>query len=463
MNGDAVGGAPSFPLPVLIAVTALLAVPLYLAARGLRGDAARFLIGAIWLRYILSVFHVVTYRDVFAGLSLNAIGSILVTGIGLLLIDRRHLLLKALLPVYALILLALFSAQLSLGVVTSLDTVVKYLYFCTILIATFEALRDNEPGPFFRRLLVAFAPLIVFQILSVATGLDKASELDGSRSYIGGYSHEAAFSVALATFFVVAAFATGLGRLLKLTLLAIILAGIALANYRTTIAALLPFAAYLFVSRIARQFRPRQRFALVGVATVVVLAALVALAGLTQARFGDLAEFLSHPGAYLKPQEEFSLEERRLLSGRPYIWSGYLLAWAESTPLQHLFGFGPGSWSEWFRVYPHNTLVAYLFELGLFGLALLLWWWAAMYRLAARALRPRRSDLVFAQFSFILLNLATMALWQIEGLILFAIVCGYAQFCALDARKVLPDRGPGRDRQGAVGGGRQIGGAFRAR
>src|SRR3546814_15183264 len=84
-----------------VAVTALLASPLYLAARGLRGDAARFLIGAIWLRYILSVFHVITYRDFGAGLSLTAVGSILVTGFGLLIIDKRYLLLKALLPVYA--------------------------------------------------------------------------------------------------------------------------------------------------------------------------------------------------------------------------------------------------------------------------------------------------------------------------------------------------------------------------
>src|SRR3546814_5107802 len=75
--------APSFPIPILVAVTALLAIPLYLAARGLRGDAARFLIGAIWLRYILSVFHVITYRDFGAGLSLTAVGSILVTGFGL--------------------------------------------------------------------------------------------------------------------------------------------------------------------------------------------------------------------------------------------------------------------------------------------------------------------------------------------------------------------------------------------
>src|SRR3546814_3481441 len=109
---------------------------------------------------------------------------------------------------------------------TALDTVVKDIYFCTLLIATYEALKDNPPGELFRRLTVAFAPLLVFQILSVATGLVKASELDGSRSYIGGYNHEAPFSVALVTFFIVASFATGLRRWVKFALLALIFTGI---------------------------------------------------------------------------------------------------------------------------------------------------------------------------------------------------------------------------------------------
>ena len=436
------GGAPSFPLPVLIAVTALLAIPLYIAARGLRGDAARFLIAAIWLRYILSVFHIVTYRDFAAGLSLTAVGSILVTGLGLLLVDKRYFLLKALLPVYALILIALVSAQLNAGLFTALDTVVKYVYFCTLLIATYEALKDNPPGALFRRLIFAFAPLLVFQILSVATGLVKASELDGSRSYIGGYNHEAAFSVALVTFFIIVSFATGLARWLKFALLATIFAGVALANYRTSIIALLPFAATIFIGRTAGLFRPRQRLVLIGAGFLLAFAALAIVTAATGERFADLALFLTDPGAYLKPQEQFTLDERRLLSGRAYIWSGYIHAWADADQWRHLFGFGPDSWSDWFPVYPHNTVIAFLFELGLAGLGLLLWWWTAMYLLAARAARAVRTDLVVAMFSFILLNLATMALWQIEGLILFALICGHALHSATSARVVRPDRGP---------------------
>ena len=459
MNPDAFGSAPSFPIPILAGISALLAIPLYLAARSLRGDAARFLIAALWLRYIMSVFHVVTYQPVAAGLSLNAVGSVLVTGAGLLLIDKRYLLLKALVPVYALILIALFSAQLNAGIFSSLDTVVKYLYFCTLFIATYEALKDNSPGLLFRRLLVAFGPLLVFQGLSIATGLVKASELDGSRSYIGGYNHEAAFSVALATFFVAAAFAQGLGRFAKFALLALILTGIVLANYRTTIVALLPFVVFLVVSRTTRLVVPWQRAPFAAATFGIALVALIVIAVLAEGRFGELADFLSRPGDYIKPQDQFSLEERRLLSGRAYIWSGYIYAWIESSPFQHLFGFGPDSWSDWFEVYPHNTLVAFLFELGLIGLAALIWWWAAMLRLARRA---GRADLIFAQISFLLLNLATMALWQIEGLILFAIVCGYSMFCAHEAWAAKTGRQHARVARRATGAEGIVGAPFRS-
>src|SRR3546814_3749139 len=46
------------------------------------------------------------------------------------------------------------------------------------------------------------------------------------------------------------------------------------------------------------------------------------------------------------------------MSGRPLIWSEYLYAYADGTPFQLLFGFGPESWAKSFDVYPHNTLIS---------------------------------------------------------------------------------------------------------
>ncbi len=57
MGGDSIGGAPSLPLPILAVVAVLLAVPMVLALKSVQGYPARFVILAIWLRYIMSAFH----------------------------------------------------------------------------------------------------------------------------------------------------------------------------------------------------------------------------------------------------------------------------------------------------------------------------------------------------------------------------------------------------------------------
>lgn len=446
MGAEAAGGAPSFPLIVLLLVSALMAVPMIGALRRVEGRAARFVIAALWLRYIMSVFHTVTFDRAVAGLSWNAIGSIAITVAGLIVIQPRHLLIKALLPVYAIIILVLMSAAANAGVMTALNTVVKYAYFIAVMVAVYEALRTNGTARFFPALLWAFAPLLVFQLLSIATGMVKASELDGSVSYIGGYNHEAAFSVALATFFVALCFAPLRRRIVKAGLLILVIAGITLANYRTTILALLPLAAWQAVGGATMAFRREQRAVLLAVLTVVAFAAIVVLGGQTSGRFADLWHFLSDPGQYIKPQGEFSVEQRRLLSGRAYIWSGYIFAWADGTTINHMLGFGPDSWSGVFKVYPHNTVIAFLFELGLAGIAALILFWGWMFSLALRARGTMRIDLIFAHFSFILMNLATMALWQIEGVILYAIICGFSLFCAVEAGAQSKNRDSASDR-----------------
>lgn len=432
MNGSSAGGAPSLPLLLLILVSVASIAPLYLALRKVGGNAARFVIIAVWLRFIMSALHKFTFGPLFAGLSLNAIASIIVALTGLYLVRPRDLLLKSLLPVYGIICLTLFSAAANHDIFSSVNSVVKHLYFVVMLIAVYRAL-DYNGAPFFTSLLWAFAPLPVFQLLSAALGIAKASELDGSVSYIGGYFHEATFSIALATFFVVACFAVQLPRLIKWALLVILAAGIALANYRTTLLALFPFAAVQLMAEAITSFVRRQRF-LVGMAiSIIALLALLQLAGNSPERFRDLAVFVDDPSRFIKPQAEFSFDDRRLLSGRAYIWSGYLFTWIDGSMLNHLVGFGPDSWPDWFKVYPHNTAVAYLFELGLTGLFLLLLFWAVMLRLATRARGRVRVSLIFAHLAFIFMNLATMALWQIEGVIFYAIICGYSLFSAVEA------------------------------
>lgn len=428
MDGSDLGGAPSLPLPVLALATLLLAIPMVLALKKVRGYPARFVIFAIWLRYIMSAFHEITFSPAIAGLSWNAIGSVAIAGTGLLLVTPRHYLLKPLLPVYALILLSLVSAAANDGIFTALNAAVKHLYFIVLMVAVYRALLENGGARFFTPLLWAFAPLVVFQLLSIGLGAVKASEFDGSASYIGGYNHEATFSIAMATFFVVLCFAMTLGRVLKGLLSIGVLAGIVLANYRTTMLAVLPVAAIQLVSSAMFSFVREQRVILAAIISVVTLTGIFVLAGFSAERFNDLAVFFGDPGQYIKPQAEFSFDERRLLSGRLYIWSGYIDAWLNGSTLNHLIGFGPDSWEEIFKVYPHNTIVAYLYELGWAGVFLLLVFWITMIKLAFRAPVEDRASLLFAHLSFLFMNLATMALWQIEGVIFYAIICGFSLF-----------------------------------
>ena len=434
MGGAALGGAPSFPIPLLVLVSLLLGTAMVAALRRVEGRAARFLIAAIWCRYILSVFHRYTFGDVVAGFSINALGSVAITAIGLVVIQPRHLMLKMLMPAYAIILLALVSAGLNAGVLSGVDMAVKFGYFIVVAVACYEALRQNGPERLVPPLLWAFAPLLVFQLLSVATGTVKASELDGSISYIGGYNHEAAFSVALATFFVMVCFATSLGRVLKAVLLVVLALGIAAANYRTTILAVLPLAAWQAVAGTTLAFRRDQRgIVVLAVSVLAFLGVGILMLGAAD-RFVDLAHFVQDPGQYIKPVNEFTVEERRLLSGRAYIWSSYIYTWLDSNGLRHIFGFGPGSWQGWFRVYPHNTLIAFLFEMGIAGLAALVWLFWTMFVVALRSGGAMRINLLLAHISFILMNLATMALWQVEGIIFYALICGFSLFGAVNRR-----------------------------
>lgn len=428
MDESAMGGAPSLPLPLLALVTVVLAIPMVVALKKVDGYPARFVILAIWLRYIMSAFHEITFSPAIAGLSWNAIGSVAIASIGLLLVAPRHFLLKPLLPVYALILLSLVSAAANDGLFTALNASVKHIYFMVLMIAIYRALLENGGARFFTPLLWAFAPLVVFQLLSIGLGAVKASEFDGSSSYIGGYNHEATFSIAMATFFVVLCFAVTLGRVLKGLLATGLLAGIVLANYRTTMLAILPLAAIQFVSSAMFSFVREQRVILAVIISAVTLAGVFVLAGISAERFNDLAVFFGDPGQYIKPQAEFSFDERRLLSGRAYIWAGYIYAWLDGSTLNHLIGFGPDSWEEIFKVYPHNTIVAYLYELGWAGVFLLLAFWFTMIKLAVQAPAEDRATLVFAHLSFLFMNLSTMALWQIEGVIFYAIICGFSLF-----------------------------------
>jgi len=430
VTAQALPYGPAFGLGILLPVTAVLLVALVVAARRAGSVAGAFVVVALWMRYTAGAYHLYMFQPLAGGLSGNALLSIGVTGFGLLFVVRpANLALKWLLPVYALVGLALFSAVLNGDAAGGINVAVKYAYMIVIMIAVFQALRSDPDARFLSWAMVSFLPLLVFQALSLALNLPKGSEDGDGLVWIGGYNHEAAFSVAMMTGFLVGCFAKSAPRAVRVAFLLATLIGILLAGYRTTILAFAPLALAAFLSGLTMSVRRDQR-ASMAVTAMVAGVLLVSFAALSySASFADLAAFLADPAGLIKPPRDFDLLERQVMSGRPLIWSSYIYAWAAGTPLQHLFGLGPESWEGVFKVYPHNTLIATLYELGWFGVAAMITLWTVMFAAAASA-HGERFKLLAAHFAFFLLNMATMPFWQVEGLALYGLLCGYTIYAA---------------------------------
>lgn len=440
MTAQALPYGPAFGLGILLPVTAVLLVALVIAARRAGSVAGAFVVVALWMRYTAGAYHLYMFQPLAGGLSGNALLSIGVTGFGLLFVVRpANLALKWLLPVYALVVLALFSAALNGDAAGGINVAVKYAYMIVIMIAVFQALRSDPDARFLSWAMVSFLPLLVFQALSLALNLPKGSEDGDGLVWIGGYNHEAAFSVAMMTGFLVGCFAKSAPRAVRVAFLLATLIGILLAGYRTTILAFAPLTLAAFLSGLTLSVRRDQR-ASMAVTAMVAGVLLVSVAALSySASFADLAAFLADPAGLIKPPRDFDLLERQVMSGRPLIWSSYIYAWAAGTPLQHLFGLGPESWEGVFKVYPHNTLIATLYELGWFGVAAMIALWTVMFAAAASA-HGERFKLLAAHFAFFLLNMATMPFWQVEGLALYGLLCGYTIHAARAAPRPWPLR-----------------------
>lgn len=445
MTAQALSYGPAFGLGVLLPVTAVLLVSLVVAARRAGSVAGAFVVVALWMRYTAGAYHLYMFQPLAGGLSGNALLSIGVTAFGLLFVVRpANLALKWLLPVYALVGLALFSAALNGDAAGGINVAVKYAYMTVIMIAVFQALRSDPDARFLSWAMVSFMPLLVFQALSLALNLPKGSEDGDGLVWIGGYNHEAAFSVAMMTGFLVGCFAKSAPRGVRVAFLLATLIGILLAGYRTTILAFAPLALAAFLSGLTLSVRRDQRSSM-AVTAMVAGVLLVSVAALSySASFADLAAFLADPAGLIKPPRDFDLLERQVMSGRPLIWSSYIYAWAAGTPLQHLFGLGPESWEGVFKVYPHNTLIATLYELGWLGIAAMLALWTVMFAAAASA-HGERFKLLAAHFAFFLLNMATMPFWQVEGLALYGLLCGYTIHAAraaprpqMRSRRLIP-------------------------
>jgi hypothetical protein len=428
----------ALPAAVLHPTTAILFLLLLRAMFLTPHASGRLLLVIVWLRYVMQAYHEITYIT-FGGVSINALGSLTVCVAGGIILRGRLRELVRFPIILALIALVIISGLTNGSVQPMVETVMKWGYFLIVLLAVEDCIRRDGDARILGLLLWAFAPPLIYQALSIGLGVSKASESDGSVSFIGGYNHEAAFSVVLVTCFAVASLAPRLNPAVRLLLLFACLAGVFAANYRTSLIAVAPIAFGYFVFGAARSAGRGQRL-------VVSLLGLMAMVGVALAanmalseRLKDITLAAAETDDLIRPTEEFTVADQRLLSGRLYIWNKYIEGYAGGSDKELLIGSGPDSWVEAFGVYAHNTIISYLYEFGLFGAVLIVLVWIGML---ARVMRirdwPLRGQLFCAHLGFILLNMATMPFWQVEGLILYGVLCGYTVcFSAARARKPM--------------------------
>lgn len=414
----------ALPPAALHPATAILFLLLMRAVLKTPHASGRLLIVIVWLRYVMQAYHEITYIS-FGGVSINALGSLAVCCVGAFVLRRQAGELGRYPIILSLVGVVVVSGLMNGAVTPMIETVLKWGYFLIVMLAVQDCIRRDGDVRILGLLLWAFAPPLVYQALSVGLGVGKAGESDGSISFIGGYNHEAAFSIVLVTCFAVASLAPKLNPAVRLFLLIACLAGIFAANYRTSFIAVAPIAFGYFVFGAARAARPARRILISLLGFIVMAGGFVAANVLLSDRLNDVA-VAADESEFIRPTEEFTVADQKLLSGRLYIWNRYLEGYEAGDDKNLLLGYGPDAWVEPFGVYAHNTIVSYLYEFGLLGAVLIVLVWLAMI---GRALRIRdwalRGQLVCVHIGFFLLNMATMPFWQIEGLILYGVLCGY--------------------------------------
>lgn len=408
-----------------------------------------FLVLAIWSRYVVAAFPEYTSLPVVAGLSVSAIATFLIAGLGALLVVPRTFLLRPLVPFYFLVTAIAVSGianQAFSGIVVGC---LRLTYLLVLQLALYNAAMRVGMDRVVRSLLIVFCFPLSMQWASIVLGIEKLEgvtlqswqdlEVIG-HNYVGSYDHESMMSIVLVTFlFVLLLWRTRSPVFWGCVALGV--AGLHFSNYRTVTLAGIPVILAILLTRYFAMFDVRSR--ILAVSLLVSLALPVTLAVLVD---GRLAERFEDVGAIseldlTRDTYQLSDPDRDLLTGRYYIWVQYVAAWRGGSLKEKFIGFGPESWKGVFVMYAHNLYISTLYELGAFGLFIvsiyLLLLLLSCFRIKNIELKLK---LLAGYAAFFIMSFATMPMWKIEGLILLAILNGATLYFVMFGRRQSPQR-----------------------
>ena len=426
--------APSAPMPILLLGLLVWAIIAFRVVPKLEG-AALFLFFALSARYLVTFFHFHTTKPMIGAQSFSSIVTLGIALAGLVLFRKQMFRFPQFLPVHLFIAALIWSGLWNADPQGTINAVIRQVVFLSVAVGLVAAI-DREPndGSVSNRLLAVYVAPILLQLIALLFDMGKTAETDGSVSYIGGYVHEGVFSILLLTGMVMVALAAGMSWRRRTVLLAVFYTALIFANYRTTIVSAVPILAAHVIFGSAAQFRT----GMVGYVRTfaVVLTACIGffVASLMSKRMADIGIVLTDVTGLIKPPADFDSADRGLLSGRIMIWNDYIFATVRSDISHLFFGFGPDSWQKQFSVYAHNVYISYIYELGLVGLAAFLWMVSSFLWMAMHARNDQRWTLVACHLAYLTLCLGTMPTFTIEGILLYATICGHTVYYRLANR-----------------------------
>ncbi|MCQ8876509.1 O-antigen ligase family protein [Pseudoalteromonas shioyasakiensis] len=380
-----------------------------------------------FVRVIFSVNHEITFQPVFAGQSLTSLSSLVTIFIVFVLINKKYLTYRAIVPYYIVMVLAVLSTVYSSEWVGGVVVLMKWSLLVVTSIAIIQLFYQfglvNTLRPFY----YLFMALLISQAFSILLGQGKDTESLNSTSnaisYIAGYAHESAFSILMYNGFLISAILM-IKKSVKPFIPFLFLLGLIFANYRTLlISAMIP----LICTYLAYFYFGAKKDTKVTVFTLAII-----FIGIVSTLFGEsiINRFGELGGAFVNVGELmtidyslFSVEEKRLLSSRIYLWNMYLAEFSGFSFFEQVFGAGPEAWANYFEVYAHNTFVAVLFDLGYIGLIALI---IAFYCTFRMILKSNEGKLKLTMMSFLIgffiMSNSTMPLWAVEGVHLFSFI-----------------------------------------
>lgn len=383
-----------------------------------------FVLLAIWSRMALSAFHSFTFPPIIGGFSLNALSSIMVVAFGIFILPSKVFLLNKFFPLYLFLCIVLMSALLN-GEITGLVLVlVKWGYFLTITSALVLSMTQVGSDKTLSPLLKTFYLPISLLVLSILLGESKATENDGSTSYIGGYNHEAAFSMVVVSFSLICACISKSTLNMRTSLFFLSVVLLVFVNYRTAMLTVLPILIVFTFASVASRLERKYIMPVVFIMMIFSYFVVSLFSVGFLERFSDVSLVVSSFEELIKAPVYYTELEKDIFSARAYLWSQYVYEWSISGSAQFWFGNGPESWKGVFSKYAHNTYISSLYEHGLVGLLCLIYFFLKIL-IEAFSIDDKLTRLNLIGFicGFLIMNFATMPLWNIEGLILLSILC----------------------------------------